>query len=624
MRLNDLINQEVGPYRIEALLGRGGMAAVYRAFDTRLQRHVALKLLYPQYLADPDIVQRFHREAVTAAQLDHPHIAPIFDVGESDGLHYLAMKLLPGPSLAELLQREGRFSLSRTVTLLQELAAALDEAHQHGIVHRDIKPGNVLFDAKGRAVLTDFGIAKSLDAPALTETSVIVGTPDYIAPEQIDSRLAPNGKLDHRADLYSLGALLYRTLTGRRPFDGSSQMVLLAHLRDEAPPPSTVEPTLPPAVDGVVAKAMAKRPEERYASASELAAALAACLGEQTEVGVIVPPAARQQPAVPATQGEPFAASAAPTAVPDVASGSRLGRTMFLSAIIVIPLLLLGFLVQRSWPTAKSAWADPVTGLSSSIEASPPATTNRTTTTTLTETVEPSAISPTVQASTPTEAQIAAVPNAAPSPTQQPATAPRPAAQPPAARPTNSVAEARPSVRPTERPSPTSTATATSPQCEVALAGGFGALWRAQASVREALGCPLEAERAGYSVEQLFEGGLMYYRDDTEQFWVFSNGAATWRLYVDVYPSDPEPTDEPPPDRIKPVRGFGRLWQKYSAIRETLGWGTTPETGFVGVVQRFERGTMLYTPDVNNHAKRIYVLYNTGTFELFRDTYTGP
>ncbi len=130
MRLNDLINKELGRYRVEALIGRGGMAAVYRAFDTRLQRHVALKVLYPQYLADDDIVERFRREAITAAQLDHPHIAPIYDVGDAEGLSFLTMKLLPGPSLAELLLREQRLPADRVVRLASELADALDAAHQ--------------------------------------------------------------------------------------------------------------------------------------------------------------------------------------------------------------------------------------------------------------------------------------------------------------------------------------------------------------------------------------------------------------------------------------------------------------------------------------------------------------
>ncbi len=354
MRLNDLINKELGRYRVEALIGRGGMAAVYRAFDTRLQRHVALKVLYPQYLADDDIVERFRREAITAAQLDHPHIAPIYDVGDAEGLFFLTMKLLPGPSLAELLQREQRLPADRVVRLASELADALDAAHQRGIIHRDIKPGNVLFDERDKALLTDFGIAKSLDAPALTESSVIVGTPDYIAPEQIDPRLAPYGKLDHRADLYSLGALLYRTLTGHRPFDGPSQVVLLAHLQMAPPPPSTYLPDLPPAVDAVFAQAMAKRPTDRYSTATALAQALAASFGEQhmagvddrTEVGVVFPAAAlRRDPHTqPTTQVAPAPAEVAAAEVVTAQPPPYRNRAALAPLAALLAMVLIGVL----------------------------------------------------------------------------------------------------------------------------------------------------------------------------------------------------------------------------------------------------------------------------------------
>ncbi len=142
--------------------------------------------------------------------------------------------------------------------------------------------------------------------------------------------------------------------------------------------------------------------------------------------------------------------------------------------------------------------------------------------------------------------------------------------------------------------------------------------------MRKSLGCPLEREQAGYSVEQIFQGGQMYYRDETKQFWVFSADAGTVREHEDVFLSDPEPTEDAPPGFIKPVRGFGRLWQKYPAIRGALGWGITPEVGFTGVFERFEGGTMLYAPAVNGHGKRIYVLYNNGTYRIFADTYAGP
>ena len=336
MRLDDLVHTTLGRYQIEAVIGQGGMAAVYRAFDPALQRHVALKVLYPQYLSDTDLVERFRREAVTAARLDHPHIAPIYDVGEAGGLVYLALKLLPGPSLADRLQHEGRLPPAEVVTLAVDIAAALDEAHRQGVVHRDIKPGNVLFDSHMRAVLTDFGIAKSLDAPGLTASSVIIGTPDYIAPEQIDPSLAPGRQLDGRADIYAFGALLYRTLTGRRPFEGSGQAVLLAHLRDDPPPPSSIIPSLPVAVDTILKAAMAKNPTDRPSHAGDVAANLQAALGDVTEVGSVFPPAAlRQEPHLRQTTAAPVVAAApvSPPAAPSlpVRPGGRHWRTTFVA-----------------------------------------------------------------------------------------------------------------------------------------------------------------------------------------------------------------------------------------------------------------------------------------------------
>lgn len=652
MRLNDLINKELGRYRVEMLIGRGGMAAVYRAFDTRLHRHVALKVLYPQYLADADIVERFRREAITAAQLDHPHIAPIFDVGEADGLSYLAMKLLPGPSLAEVLQHEQRLSPDRAVALAYEIAAALDEAHGCGIIHRDIKPGNVLFDERGRAILTDFGIAKSLDAPSLTESSVIVGTPDYIAPEQIDPRLAPDGKIDHRADLYSLGAMLYRTLTGRRPFEGPSQTVLLAQLRDDPAPPSTVAPDLPSAVDAVLAKAMAKQPQDRYFSAVEMAqalsAALAEILGEATAVGTIFPPTAlRHTPYIRSTARDVDQPAALASTVPAAeqaaeppANSSHAVRRRWL----LVPLLIGALFLSAAGALAVQFVQIPTVGTGgATVIAAGAATT--TATAMLTTTTQPS---PTSQATarataTPLATAVPTLTSVLPTPTAQPTASRAPVAgggsgivsQPvptrPVFRPT-----AQPTQRPTERPPsaptktpvpppPQPTPTAALPPCGIELAGGFGNLWRTNAAVRNGIGCPTEPERAGYSVEQLFEGGAMYYRDDSKQYWVFSNKSGTWRLYTDVYESDPEPTDEPPPGLFRPVRGFGRLWQKYPTIREALGWATTPEDGFGdGVIERFENGSMIYAPAANGHTAQIYVLYNTGTFDIFKDTYSGP
>ncbi|MEI6181420.1 MAG: serine/threonine-protein kinase, partial [Chloroflexales bacterium] len=245
--LRSLLNQRLGRYLIKAPLGRGGMAAVYRATDTILQRDIALKILYPQYSDDASLIERFKREAVTAASLEHPNIVPVYDVGEHDGMAFIAMKLLNGRSLQERLQEVGTLSLDELLTVLTAVAAALDYAHARGIIHRDIKPANIFLSQENegvRPLLTDFGIAKQLDAPGLTTTGALIGTPDYMAPEQIAGR-----PVDARTDGYALGMLAFRCLTGRRAFEGSTQDVLLGHLYGQAPLLSTLNPALPPGLD---------------------------------------------------------------------------------------------------------------------------------------------------------------------------------------------------------------------------------------------------------------------------------------------------------------------------------------------------------------------------------------
>ncbi|MFO7170440.1 MAG: serine/threonine-protein kinase, partial [Chloroflexota bacterium] len=285
MRLEELNGRMLGRYRVLELIGRGGMAAVYRAHDTALKRDVALKILYPQYSGDEGIVERFQREAVVAARLDHPNIVPIYDVGEADGLTYIAMRLLGTRSLADLLRERGTLRAEELAPIVDQIAAALDYAHARGVVHRDIKPANILLEGSSpgaaalvpdlRAVLTDFGIARSLDTSGMTGTGMLIGTPDYMAPEQIRG----NRQIDGRADIYALGVLIYRALTGRRPFEGSTQEVLIGHLEGAPMLPSRIDPSLPPEVDLVIRRAMARRPEDRYQTAGELARALRHALG---------------------------------------------------------------------------------------------------------------------------------------------------------------------------------------------------------------------------------------------------------------------------------------------------------------------------------------------------------
>ena len=270
-----VINGQFGPYRLDQIIGRGGMGEVYRAYDTVHERVVAIKLLLESLSADPDYRARFEREARIAAGLREQHIIPIHRFGEIDGRLFIDMRLVDGEDLGKVLAREGALEPRRAVGILAQLAAALDAAHQANLIHRDIKPANVLLadHARGTAdavYLVDFGIARdSTAATSLTVTGAAVGTPDYMAPERFTA-----GRIDRRADIYALGCLLYEMLTGSKPFAGGEYPALLyKHLNAEPPKPSAARTGVPAALDAVVARSMAKNPESRFASAGELAAA---------------------------------------------------------------------------------------------------------------------------------------------------------------------------------------------------------------------------------------------------------------------------------------------------------------------------------------------------------------
>jgi serine/threonine protein kinase len=264
-----------GRYRILRPLGQGSMGTVYLALDTSLGRHVALKV--PRFIADegPEVRARFFREARCAATIDHPNICPVYESGEIGGVHYLAMAYIEGKPLAEV--AEGAMPPRQAAALVLKLAAALAEAHARNVVHRDLKPGNVMINQRGEPILMDFGLALHINQAdeRLTQTGAVLGTPAFMAPEQVSGDVAAHGP---KMDVYSLGALLYRLLSGRAPFVGQVTHVFVQVLHDQPPPLSSVQPGVSPDLEAVCRRAMAKNPADRFASMQELAAALTAYL----------------------------------------------------------------------------------------------------------------------------------------------------------------------------------------------------------------------------------------------------------------------------------------------------------------------------------------------------------
>lgn len=283
-----------GRYRLIELMGRGGMGEVWRAYDTDTDRVVAIKVLSGHLSEDEEFKRRFRREAHAATRLNSPHVIPIHNYGEIDGRLYLDMRLIEGRPLATVLV-DGPLDPARAVSIVNQVAKALHAGHKIGLLHRDVKPSNVLLDEDDFAYLIDFGIARTVDETRMTKTGSAIGTLQYIAPE----RLALGADEDARADIYSLACVFYECLTGCKPFPGDTPPQLIAgHLTAPPPRPSVSKPTVPPSVDEVVARGMAKDPGQRYATTIELAnAASAAVVGNLAEpTAVIAPPPIQRAP----------------------------------------------------------------------------------------------------------------------------------------------------------------------------------------------------------------------------------------------------------------------------------------------------------------------------------------
>ncbi len=325
---------KIGRYEIRGELGRGGMATVYRAYDPSFEREVAIKVLPRELLHDPQFQERFRREIKTIAALEHPAIVPVYDVGEEDGVPYFVMRYMSGGSLTQWINR-GKFSLEDAARIIERISSALAYAHKNGLIHRDLKPDNILFDSNGDPFISDFGVAKLTDSASSMTGSGIIGTPAYMSPEQ-----AQGEKVDNRSDIYGLGVIIFQMLSGQQPYSATTPMgVAVKHITEPVPEILQVDPSLPPITDKIIKTAMAKNRDERYPTATDLAHAL-------NEAAHTTQPA-------PAIAGRQARAS--------TGGSSKMGLILGGAAGLVIVLAVAGFVFGKQLfaPPAPTATAAP-------------------------------------------------------------------------------------------------------------------------------------------------------------------------------------------------------------------------------------------------------------------------
>jgi eukaryotic-like serine/threonine-protein kinase len=641
-----LIGKTLGSYQILEEIGRGGMAIVYRAFQPSLNRHVAIKVLPPYLAHEPQFIQRFVREARAAARLRHPNIVVVYDVAEEEGLYYITMEYLEGQTLRDLIERQGALPPVRTARIAHQIAAALDHAHQHGLVHRDVKPANIFVGRDDHVTLTDFGIAKAgTETQHLTRTGTLVGTPEYMSPEQ-----ASGGAVDGRTDLYSLGVVLYQMITGRVPFSSTTPHATLHAVIYEPPlPPRQLNPRIPPAVEAVLLKALAKRPEDRFQTGQSLALAFdQARTGTTVKVGA--PRAGAAPPGRSSTQRRP---------VRTLAIGAGLAGLLLIVATAVLLLLATGRGGEGSGvktatavaAAAGTAVAEQVTSaaattLALGLEPAEATGTAQAQEAMLTATAQEAerqatqtavalltadalvrqegaaaatqtaaVLEATLQALVATQTSVAAeatgaaisasqtaaaVPSQAPTLTATPTTPP---SQTPTASPTPTA-----SATPTRTP----TATPTTPPCPVAVDGQLASAWD-----RARFGCALGSAAVVWAAWEPFERGTMLWRGDTDQVLLFyfqdgtNPGAGRWQLTPDSWRWDGSYPDgvglTPPPGLYEPVRGFGYLWRNFLGGPDSeIGWARDVEKGFCAKIQTFERGVIFRSSTVQFCQDELY------------------
>jgi serine/threonine-protein kinase len=542
------------------------MAVVYRAYQSSLNRYVAIKVLPPRLGFDQEFVERFQREALAAAQLRHPNIVVIHDVGHEQGIYFIVMELLEGRTLKEIIEEEDALSVEQATRIIEQVAGALDYAHRRGFVHRDVKPANIFVGDDGHTTLTDFGIAKAAsEAQQLTRTGMLMGTPEYMSPEQ-----AEGGEVDYRTDLYALGVVLYLMLVGQVPFRGTTPHAILHSVIYEPPPPLRGRrPDLSPGIEAVVLKAIEKEPKRRYQSGAELVEALQKA-----------PAVHARRLVVPANERHPPSVKGQPTDRVE-------GRKPMLWILAAIAVVLCGLVVALAIILMGGGDSDQT--------PLPPTTAVALTTQTTTADVASASLTATAE-SVPVASEVALTDSPEPdtdtpeAPTDTPGP-PTDTAEPPTDTPTATA---------------THTPTATATPCAFPPQGVFAALWQ---SYRDRLGCPLYTDpKLIQDAEQPFDNGHMFWRQDNDYAYVvYEDGASkgSYEAFTGLwFEGDPEYScaASPPAGKVQPKRGFGAVWCNLGAESAAIGWGLKEEAGFGPgygdpLVQQFDRGFIFRDSD---------------------------
>jgi serine/threonine-protein kinase len=552
-------------YRVSGLLGQGGMGAVYRAWDARLSVPVALKEMVAQPGLDPHALsqlrQQFRQEATILARLQHPNLVRVTDFFEEDDNAYLVMSFVEGDSLASRIDREGALSEEPVLTWADQLLDALSYCHASGVIHRDVKPQNVILRPDGQAVLVDFGLVKLWNPhdPRTRTAMRGMGTPEYAPPEQYDAQSAHT---DVRSDIYSVGATLYHSLTGRVPPTATQRIVNPSALE----PVRSANPEVSAEIDAVLSRAMELQPSARYASA----AAVREALHVHRTTG-------RAAAIAPDTAGRP------PGAPPS--DGASSGRFSAYGKLGIV-LLVVGVLVIGAL-SAGAIWLF----------------NERTTDTT------PTTDAPTATVAGATDQRGTASPSRPPATVAATAEIPETGTSVVTPEPTDAptvTALATATSFPTATPSPTVGATPTCP----AVSGPFAALWQ---ELKSRLGCSFNQPHTTLMAEQTFERGRMFWRDDRDSLYVLYDSGAwsafpnDWRNGDPIYSCPATAPESSPPT---PLRGFGRTWCSFSEVRDGLGWATDGERGYDGTAQDFASGSVF-----RNDFGVTFVLYGDGTWE---------